>query len=303
MTRAMTRAGNAIAVRPLATPRGPRSPWAVAAARLGRSAVALAGLALVLVLALLAAVAPWVAPYDPLAIDLPNQLQPPSANHWLGTDLLGRDIFSRLLYGGRATLVTALVAMGISATLGVALGLVAGFYGGFVDSCLMRLVDVLLAFPRILLALTVVALLGVGLGNVMVAVGIAGISGYARIVRGVVLSAREQPYVEAARVVGCGNRRILLRHVLPNVMAPIIVLATLDIAHALLSASSLSFLGLGAQPPTPEWGLMLNEGRAYLRVAPWVTTVPGVTIMLAVLGVNVFGDGLRDALDPRLRIE
>lgn len=298
----MPRVRNGLMVRPRTTPPRPRSPWAVAVARLWRSRVSLAGLAVVLALGVLAGVAPWVAPYDPLATDLPNQLQPPSANHWLGTDLLGRDILSRLLYGGRATLITALAAVGISATLGVVLGLVAGFYGGFVDSCLMRLVDVLLAFPRILLALTVVALLGVGLGNVMVAVGIAGISGYARIVRGVVLSAREQPYVEAARLIGCRTRRILLRHVLPNVMAPIIVLATLDIAHALLSASSLSFLGLGAQPPTPEWGLMLNEGRAYLRVAPWVTTVPGVTIMLAVLGVNVFGDGLRDALDPRLRI-
>lgn len=298
----MTRARNGLIVPPRATPPGPRSPWAMAVARLWRSRASLAGLAFVLALGVLAGVAPWVAPYDPLATDLPNQLQPPSANHWLGTDLLGRDILSRLLYGGRATLITALAAVGISATLGVALGLIAGFYGGFVDSCLMRLVDVLLAFPRILLALTVVALLGVGLGNVMVAVGIAGISGYARIVRGVVLSAREQPYVEAARLIGCRTRRILLRHVLPNVMAPIIVLATLDIAHALLSASSLSFLGLGAQPPTPEWGLMLNEGRAYLRVAPWVTTAPGVTIMLAVLGVNVFGDGLRDALDPRLRI-
>jgi len=281
---------------------GPRSPWAVALARLWRNGAALAGLSVLLAMGLLAVLAPWVAPYDPLAMDLPNQLQPPGASHWLGTDLLGRDILSRLLYGGRATLVTALVAVSISVVFGVSLGLVAGFYGGIVDSCLMRFVDMLLAFPRILLALTVVALLGVGLGNVMLAVGIAGISGYARIVRGVVLSAREQPYVEAARLVGCGNRRILFRHVLPNVLAPVIVLATLDIAHALLSASSLSFLGLGAQPPTPEWGLMLNEGRAYLRVAPWVTTVPGLTIMLAVLSVNVFGDGLRDALDPRLRV-
>lgn len=283
-------------------PTRPRSPWAVAFARLWRSRVALAGLAILLAMGLLALLAPWIAPYDPLAIDLPNQLQPPSLAHWLGTDLLGRDILSRLLYGGRATLVTALVAVGISAGFGVLLGLASGFYGGLVDSCLMRLVDMLLAFPRILLALTVVALLGVGLGNVMVAVGIAGISGYARVVRGVVLSAREQVYVEAARLVGCNNARILFRHVLPNVLAPVIVLATVDIAHALLSASSLSFLGLGAQPPTPEWGLMLNEGRAYLRVAPWVTTVPGLTIMLTVLSVNVFGDGLRDALDPRLRL-
>ncbi len=262
----------------------------------------LAGLAVLLGIALLALLARWIAPYDPLAIDLPNQLQPPSPAHWLGTDLLGRDILSRLVYGGRATLVTALAAVALSVALGVSLGLVSGFYGGWVDACIMRFVDMLLAFPRILLALTVVALLGVGLGNVMVAVGIAGISGYARVVRGVVLSAREQVYVEAARLVGCRNGRILFRHVLPNVLAPVIVLATVDVAHALLSASSLSFLGLGAQPPTPEWGLMLNEGRAYLRVAPWVTAAPGLTIMLTVLSVNVLGDGLRDALDPRLRL-
>lgn len=285
-----------------AVPPKPRSPWGVALARLWRSRVALAGLAVLLGIGLLALLARWIAPYDPLAIDLPNQLQPPSRAHWLGTDLLGRDILSRLLYGGRATLVTALVAVGLSVALGVSLGLVSGFYGGWIDTCIMRFVDMLLAFPRILLALTVVALLGVGLGNVMVAVGIAGISGYARVVRGVVLSAREQVYVEAARLVGCRNGRIVFRHVLPNVLAPVIVLATVDVAHALLSASSLSFLGLGAQPPTPEWGLMLNEGRAYLRVAPWVTAAPGLTIMLTVLSVNVLGDGLRDALDPRLRL-
>ncbi len=298
----MNRGGRGVFGSPSARQVAMRSPWGQAWARLGRSPTALGGLGVLLAMGLLALVAPWLAPHDPLAMDLSVQLQPPGAAHWLGTDLLGRDILSRLLYGGRVTLVTALVAVGISVLFGVSLGLVSGFYGGWVDACIMRFVDMLLAFPRILLALTLVALLGVGLGNVMVAVGIAGISGYARVVRGVVLSVREQPYVDAARVVGCGGGRILVRHVLPNVVAPVIVLATLDMAHALLSASSLSFLGLGAQPPTPEWGLMLNEGRAYLRVAPWVTTVPGLTIMLAVLSINMFGDGLRDALDPRLRV-
>lgn len=298
----MTGVARAVASSPSARQAAARSPWGQALARLRRSRGGLVGLGVLVAMGLLAVLAPWIAPYDPLAMDLPAQLQPPGADHWLGTDLLGRDILSRLLYGGKVTLATALVAVGISILFGVSLGLASGFYGGWVDACIMRFVDMLLAFPRILLALTVVALLGVGLGNVMIAVGIAGISGYARVVRGVVLSVREQPYVDAARVVGCGNGRILLRHVLPNVVAPVIVLATLDIAHALLGASSLSFLGLGAQPPTPEWGLMLNEGRAYLRVAPWVTTVPGLAIMLAVLSVNMFGDGLRDALDPRLRI-
>ncbi len=298
----MNRGGRGVFGSPSARQVAMRSAWGQAWTRLGRSPTALVGLGVLLAMGLLALVAPWLAPHDPLAMDLSVQLQPPGAAHWLGTDLLGRDILSRLLYGGRVTLVTALVAVGISVLFGVSLGLVSGFYGGWVDACIMRFVDMLLAFPRILLALTLVALLGVGLGNVMVAVGIAGISGYARVVRGVVLSVREQPYVDAARVVGCGGGRILVRHVLPNVVAPVIVLATLDMAHALLSASSLSFLGLGAQPPTPEWGLMLNEGRAYLRVAPWVTTVPGLTIMLAVLSINMFGDGLRDALDPRLRV-
>jgi ABC-type dipeptide/oligopeptide/nickel transport system permease subunit len=260
------------------------------------------GVGILLLLALLAALAPAIAPYDPLAIDLPNQLQRPNSEHLLGTDLLGRDGLSRLLYGGRATLVIALFAVSISLLLGALLGLLSGFYGGLVDTVIMRFTDMLLAFPRILLALCVVALLGVGLENVMIAVGIAGIAGYARVVRGSVFSAKEQLYVEAARVVGCNSPRILFRHVLPNVVAPVIVLATLDVAHAILAASSLSFLGLGVQPPTPEWGLMLNEGRNYLQVAPWITTVPGLTIMLTVLCVTMFGDGLRDALDPRLQI-
>jgi len=285
-----------------ATQTKPQSPWSIALERLWSNKTAMTGLGILLLLALLSAAAPKIAPYDPLIMNLPKQLQPPSREFLLGTDLLGRDTLSRLLYGGRTTLVIALFAVGISLVTGVLLGLLSGFYGGLADSLIMRFIDMLLAFPRILLALCVVALLGVGLANVMIAVGIAGISGYARVVRGAVLSAKEHVYVDAARVVGCRSNRIMFRHVLPNVVAPVIVLATLDVAHAILAASSLSFLGLGAQPPTPEWGLMLNEGRNYLRVAPWITTVPGLTIMLTVLCINMFGDGLRDALDPRLRV-
>ncbi len=273
--------------------------------RLGRNKAASISLLVLLLLSLLALLAPWVAPHDPYELNRDAQgqvlyLQPPGPRFIFGTDAIGRDVFSRLLYGGRTTLAVAAAAVAISLVIGAALGLVAGFYGGVVDAIIMRFVDVLLAFPRTLLALAVVALLGVGLENVMVAIGIAGITGYARVVRGSVLSAKERAYVEAARSVGSSNRRILVRHLLPNVVAPVIVLATLDVAHAILSASSLSFLGLGAQRPTPEWGLMLLEGREHLHDALWVTMAPGLTIMATVLAANMFGDGLRDAFDPRL---
>mgnify|MGYP005839770075 CR=1 FL=1 len=280
---------------------GLRSPWGMALQQLSTNRAAMAGLGLLLAFAALAALAPVLSFYDPLTQDYAEVLRPPSAQHWLGTDLLGRDILSRLLHGGRLTLVIALVAVAMSGSIGVVLGLVSGYYGGKLDTVLMRFIDMLLAFPRILLALCMVTIMGTGPGNVMVAVGISGISGYARLVRGTVLAAKQQPYVDAARAVGCRSRRIMFRHVLPNVLAPIIVLATLDMAGAILSASSLSFLGLGAQPPQPEWGLMLNEGRAYLHEAPWITMAPGFAIMLTVLSINMLGDGLRDALDPRLR--
>lgn len=278
------------------------SPWRIALRTLARNRVAMAGLAILVLLSLVAVLAPAIAPYDPDAVDILHQLEAPSKAHLLGTDLYGRDIFSRILYGGRITLVVGLIAVGIAASIGIVLGLIAGFYGGAVDSIIMRLVDVLLAFPRILLALSIVGMLGPGLLNVMVAVGIAGITGYARLVRGSVLSAKENLYVEAARVVGCPDRIILRRHLLPNIIGPVIVLATLDVAAAILSASSLSFLGLGVQPPTAEWGAMLNEGRQYLRTAPWITLFPGLAIMISVLSINMLGDGLRDALDPRMKI-
>ncbi|MBC7241323.1 MAG: ABC transporter permease [Anaerolineae bacterium] len=278
------------------------SPWRIALRILVRNRVAMSGLAILVMMSLLAVLAPAIAPYDPDAVDILHQLEAPSKTHILGTDLYGRDIFSRILYGGRITLVVGLIAVGIAASIGIVLGLIAGFYGGAVDSIIMRLVDVLLAFPRILLALSIVGMLGPGLLNVMVAVGIAGITGYARLVRGSVLSAKENVYVEAARVVGCPDHIILRRHLLPNIIGPVIVLATLDVASAILSASSLSFLGLGVQPPTAEWGAMLNEGRQYLRTAPWITLFPGLAIMISVLSINMLGDGLRDALDPRMKI-
>jgi len=278
------------------------SPWRIALRMLVRNKVAMAGLGIIVVLALLAILAPRISPYDPNEVDILRQLEGPSESHLLGTDLYGRDILSRIFWGGRITLVVGLISVAIASSVGIVLGLVSGYYGGVTDSLIMRFIDILLSFPRILLALTIVGMLGPGLLNVMLAVGIASVTGYARLVRGTVLSAKEQTYVEAARVIGCQDIKILFRHLLPNVIGPVIVLATLDVASAILAASSLSFLGLGVQPPTAEWGYMLNEGRNYLRSAPWITFFPGMAIMISVLSINMLGDGLRDALDPRLKV-
>lgn len=278
------------------------SPGRIALRMLVKNRVAMAGLGILLILASLALLAPFISPYDPNEIKILAQLTAPNKANPFGTDLYGRDILSRIFWGGRITLVIGLIAVSISASVGILMGLVSGFYGGSVDTLIMRFIDILLAFPRILLALTIVGMLGPGLLNVMIAVGIAGITGYARLVRGSVLSTKEQVYIEAARVVGCGDRKIIFRHLLPNVVGPVIVLATLDVAAAILAASSLSFLGLGVQPPTAEWGYMLNEGRIYLRDAPWITLFPGLAIMISVLSINMLGDGLRDALDPRLKM-
>lgn len=278
-----------------------RGPMADTWRRLRRNRPALAGAAIVALFFAVAAAAPLVAPYDPIEGKLGERLLAPGATHWLGTDELGRDLLSRVIYGARISLQIQIVAVGIALLVGVFLGVLAGFYGGRLDNVVMRCMDVLLAFPGIFLALAIIAALGTGLGNLMLAAGIYSIPQFARIVRGSVLSLKEREFVEAARALGGGSGRMILRHLLPNSMAPIIVQTTLRMATVLLTASGLSFLGLGVQPPTPEWGAMLSNARSYLIVAPHAATIPGLAIMVVVVGFNLFGDGLRDSLDPRLR--
>jgi peptide/nickel transport system permease protein len=280
----------------------PRHEYAPPARRRFRAnAVALAALAFLLATAAASVAAPLLSPHDPLAVSPAEQFLPPSWEHPAGTDLFGRDVAARVLYGGRLSLGIGILAVPLAAIPGTILGLLAGYYGRRVDTLVSWLVDVMLAFPSILLALTLMAVLGTGAVNVTLAVGIAGIPQYARLVRGQALSIRRRPYVRAAWTVGCTHTRILLRHVLPNILGPIIILATLQVGWAILNASALSFLGLGVQPPAPEWGAMLNEGRGYLRDAPWVTAAPGLAIALTVIAVNLLGDALRDSLDPRHR--
>jgi ABC-type dipeptide/oligopeptide/nickel transport system permease subunit len=269
--------------------------------RFRRHRAALVGLGLLVALLALALAAPLLTPYDPERQNLARVLRPASADHPLGTDHLGRDMLARLLYGGRLSLVIGFLAVGVGLAVGVPLGAISGFQGGRTDLLIQRFADVLLSFPGFLLALSLVAILGVGLGNVIIAVGISAVPSFIRLVRGSVLSIREQVYVEAAAAIGQTRAAIIFRHVLPNAMAPVIVQGTLSLGFAILVAAGLGFLGLGVQPPTAEWGSMLGEGRQYIFRAPGVTTFPGVAIFLAVLGFNLFGDGLRDALDPRMR--
>jgi peptide/nickel transport system permease protein len=257
------------------------------------------GAVLVLLFAAMALTADVIAPYDPLAQDLRARLKPPSAEHWLGTDDFGRDVLSRVLHGSRVSLRLGLVAVAVALLVGGMVGLLAGYYGGLFDLLGMRIMDLMLAFPSILLSIVVVAILGPSLTNAMIAVGIMAVPQYARIVRGSVLSVRGLEYVQASRALGAADPRILARAILPNVAGPIIVTASLGLATAILDAAGLSFLGLGAQPPTPEWGSMLSQGRELVLVAPWVLTAPGVAVFLAVLGFNLVGDALRDLLDPR----
>lgn len=268
---------------------------------IARNRLVLFGGALVVVVLVAGLLSPVIAPYDPTAIT-PDALAPPSRAHLFGTDDLGRDIFTRVLYGARISPIVGLLAVAISSLVGVAFGLIAGYAGGPADNVLMRIVDILLSFPGIVLAIGVVAILGPGLNHALVAVGIAGIPTFARVVRGSVLVEKEKEYVEAARLLGVPTPRLLLLHILPNVLAPVLVLATLSVAGAILAAAGLSFIGLGAQLPTPEWGAMLSQGRNYLAVQWWVAAFPGAAIAITVLGVNLLGDGVRDVLDPRLRI-
>lgn len=276
--------------------------WTELLRRLRRGHGALVGLVLLGLLVFVAMAAPLIAPYNPIRIS-DNALFSPGMPYLFGTDQYGRDIFSRIVYGTRISLVIGLISVGIAASIGVTIGLLAGYYGGWIDAGLMWLINVMLAVPGILLALAIVTIRGQpNLANLMVAVGIAGIPTYARLVRGSVLAAKENLYVDAARVVGAPTRLILMRHLLPNVFAPVIVAATLGTGTAILAAAALSFLGLGSQPPAPEWGRMLSEGRAYLRDQWWISTFPGLAIVVTVLAMNLLGDGLRDALDPRLKL-
>jgi peptide/nickel transport system permease protein len=272
-----------------------------AVAGLVRQRGALIGLVILATLATMAVAAPWLSSRDPIRTAPREALQPPGGRFVLGSDQFGRDVASRVLYGARISLLVGVISVSIAVALGAPLGLVSGYYGGRLDALIMRVMDVMLAFPGILLALAIVSVLSPGLGNVMIAVGLSAVPGYARLVRATVLSAREHLYVEAARALGGRDGGILVRDILPNVVAPLIVTATLGLGGAILSAAALSFLGLGSQPPQPEWGRMLSEGRDYLREAWWISTFPGLGILLTVLAMNLVGDGLRDALDPRLK--
>jgi peptide/nickel transport system permease protein len=273
-------------------------PWAGALRRLRSDPLAVSAAVMLALIAGLAVGAPAIAPRDPIAIDARQTLRPPSAAQPFGTDYLGRDVLSRVVYGGRLSLPVGLISAGISLACGLALGLVAGFSGGWRDMLIIRAMDVLLACPVVLLALAILAVLGPSLSNVTLAVALSHVPQYARVVRSSVLSTTTRPYVHAARALGCADVRLMLGHVLPNGLTPVIPVATLGVATAITLAAGLSFLGLGAQPPTPEWGAMVGQGREYLRTGWWVSTAPGLMILVTVLAINLLGDGLRRALDP-----
>ena len=269
-------------------------------ARLRRDTRARIGLLVVAMLLLLAILAPLLARHDPIRGDLLRQLQPPSTEHWMGTDVQGRDVWARLVYGARISLAVGLISQSIALAIGLSLGLIAGYFGRWVDDLVMRLADVTLAFPTLLLLIAMVAALQPSLIVVFVTVGLVGWAGMARLVRGQVLVVRQLEYVQAARALGTPDRRIISRHVLPNVIAPVVIATTLGMAGAIMAEAALSFLGLGVQPPTPSWGSMIADGRdlSQLRTSPWTSLFPGLAIGVTVLGFNLLGDALRDALDP-----
>ncbi len=282
--------------------------WLVTFKRLARRRTALVGLGVVVIVLLAALFAPWLSPFDPLEQDINQRLKEPGWQtaagriHVLGTDHLGRDILARVIFGSRIALVVGLSAVLISGVLGMAIGLVAGYFGGKVDDFFMRLADIQLAFPFILLAIAVIAVRGPTLFNIILVIGVSSWVVYARVVRGEVLSIREREFVQAAIALGSRDGRVVVRHVLPNAFTPWLVVATLDMARVIVIESALSFLGLGVQPPTPTWGGMLADGRVYLSTAWWLATFPGLAIFITVLGINLLGDGLRDTLDPRLNV-
>lgn len=269
--------------------------------RFRRNRFAMAGAFVVAGLFLLSFLAPYITPCDPSAIDAYHVLLPPSAEHWMGTDELGRDVFTRIIYGARISLKVGFVAVGIAIAIGTVVGLLAGYYGGWLDSTLMRFVDIMLCFPTFFLILAVIALLEPSIWYIMLIIGITGWMGVARLVRAEVLSIKERDYITAARSIGASNVRIIFRHILPNAAAPVFVAATLGVAGAILTESALSFLGIGVQPPTPSWGNILTSGKDYLEFAWWLSLFPGLAILITVLAYNLLGEGIRDALDPRLQ--
>lgn len=270
--------------------------------RICHNKMALTGGIMVSVMFALAALAPWIAA-DPGVVDISHQLQAPSLKAWMGTDDLGRDVFARIAYGARISLLVGFVAVGITTAVGIFLGAIAGYYGGWIDTLIMRFVDIMLCFPSFFLILAVIAFLEPSIWNIMIIIGLTGWMGVARLVRAEFLSLRERDFVLAIRSLGAGDARIILRHILPNALSPVLVSAALGVAGAILTESALSFLGIGVQPPTPSWGNMLIAGKQTLGTAWWLSVFPGLAILLTVLGYNLLGEGLRDALDPRLKSE
>ncbi|BAF88991.1 ABC-type dipeptide/oligopeptide/nickel transport permease protein [Azorhizobium caulinodans ORS 571] len=285
-----------------AAPRAMRTPVSEFWRRFRKQKVALVAGAFLLALLLVAIFAPWVAPYDPSTPDYMAILQGPSAAHWAGTDAYGRDVFSRIIFGARISLAVGFLSVSLGGFVGVTLGVVSGYYGGLIDSVIMRVCDVLLAFPGILLAIGVIAILGPGIDNVIYAVAVFSVPIFARLARGSTLSLKRAVYVDAARAIGVKDRVIMMRHLLPGALPNVIVYFSMRIGTSILTAASLSFIGLGAQPPSPEWGAMLADGRSYIGVADNVTLFPGIAIFITVLAFNLLGDGLRDALDPKLKM-
>ena len=271
--------------------------------RLRRNKLAMLGLAMLLIMGALAICADWIADYDTVAIgqNISQRLTPPNAAHWFGTDFFGRDVFARIIHGARISLSLSILAMGSAVAIGSLIGAISGYYGGRVDDWIMRVMDILLAIPPILMSISIVAALGQSMVNLLIAIGIAYVPVFARVIRSSILTVKGQEFVEAARACGTGDMRIIFRHIVPNAIGPIIVQATLAMGSAILIISSLSFMGLGIKAPSPEWGTMLAEGREQLRYNPYLVIFPGAAIALAVLSLNLLGDGLRDALDPRLK--
>jgi peptide/nickel transport system permease protein len=269
--------------------------------RFCRNKGAVFGLGVFVAIVFMALFAGLIAPYNPLEQNYARIMEGPSADHWLGTDSFGRDMLSRIIYGARIALIVGILAVLLAMLIGVTLGLMSGYYGGIIDTIIMRVMDGLFAFPILILAIALMAVLGLGVRNVIIAVAVVSVAPFARVTRGDVLAVREEPYIEAARLAGISNVAIIFRHMLPNVLAPIIVQGALRVSAAIITEAGLSFLGLGPQPPTPVWGSMIAEGRNFIIMAPHISTFPGIALMITVVGLNLLGDGLRDTLDPKLK--